>query len=195
MANVKISDLPTIGNFSLNNVVVVNDTVTNTTCKGTLSQTLRKLGHVRFAPLSGMTLTVDGSSSDTLNITHVITAAGLGTFATRSNVTFTNNTSEYVRLELTAQNSTNIYAYNNVYIPIPVVNHLSLKNSTGGQLKAPFFLVPTLNNQNISILNVKGTAENGDMMNAYVAPNSAWNASYTNWFGIFIVGNALNIDE
>lgn len=193
MANVKISDLPAISNFSLNNVVIVNDTATTTTCKGTLSQTLTKSGNINFTPASGITLTVDGSSSDTLEIPHTITAAKIGYFGTRSSVIFTNNTAEYARLEFTVQNNTAIYAYNSPLIPIQAINYTLLKGSTGEQLTAPFYLRASLNGQNNSVLIVVGTDSNGFVKAAYLAPNTAWNASYLMWMGFFVVGNAVTI--
>ena len=94
MADVKISELPALANVNDNNVVIVNDSVTNTTSKATLWDLNHTIHTVTFNCPNGCTMTVNGESAQTGTLRVTVLAPGIGYAESTGRISVTNPTSD-----------------------------------------------------------------------------------------------------
>lgn len=105
MANVKISELPQLGVVSPNNVIVVNDASSNTTCKSTIKNAVVVNKNIAITPPTGCTMTVNGNSASTATASIAEIAGCVGKITWSDRITLTNTTGSRVALTFKATES------------------------------------------------------------------------------------------
>lgn len=115
MAQVKISELPNISDFSMDNILVINDTSNNTTCKTNLRFFYQTSTHNMTAP-DGITMTENGATITSVPY-YVMTC--LGRIMTvkipdAHIITFTNTTSSPIALNMRLNTDVHLGAIGNL---------------------------------------------------------------------------------